>query len=114
MDYQFDVSAALVGNASDAIASIVATVTPGGAGGLVVDSTAADGAVAIFWLSGGVAGTVYTLRISIVTVSGRSVSRSVLLPVVSLNVLAQPVSALTTEEGTVVSDENGDPILLGS
>lgn len=111
LDYQFDVSAALVGNASDAIASIVATVTPGG---LVVDSTAADGAVAIFWLSGGVAGTVYTLRISIVTVSGRSVSRSVLLPVVSLNVLAQPVSALTTEEGTVVSDENGDPILLGS
>ncbi len=112
LDYQFDVSAALVGNASDAIASVAAVVTP--AGGLAVDSTAVDGAVAVLWLSGGVAGTVYTVQIDVTTVSGRTVSRSVLLPVVALNVQAQATSALTTGDGQVVSDESGNPILLGS
>ncbi len=114
LDYQFDVSAALAGSPNDSIASVAAAVTPGAVGGLTVLSTAVDGSKAILWLSGGTAGTVYTVQILVIMNSGRTISRSVLLPVMALNPLVQPVSALTTEQGTVVSDQAGNPILLGS
>src|SRR5215813_7705406 len=52
LDYQFDISPALVGNDGDTIATLDVTVEPASPGGLVVNSVTADGAVAVLWLSG--------------------------------------------------------------
>ena len=114
LDYQLDISAALVGNEGDTISAVTVSVTPNASGDLVVNSTAADGALAVFWFSGGQAGTVYTVMINIVTLSGRSISRSVLLPVLALAQAVVPVTSLTTDQGVVITDQNGNPILLGS
>lgn len=114
LDYQLDLTAALAGSPTDSIATLAVTVTPNAAGDLTINSTAVDGNKAVLWLAGGIAGTVYTLQILATMASGRAVSRSVLLPVLALNALAQPVSTLTTEQGAIVSDQNGNPILLGS
>lgn len=113
LDYEFDISAAMLGNEGDQIASVAVTATPSGAGELVVQSVTADGAVLVFWLAGGVAGTTYLLQVTIETEAGRTVSRALALPVVALANPAAPVSALTTNSGAVVSDQNGNPILLG-
>jgi hypothetical protein len=113
LDYEFDISAALLGNEGDTLASASVTSTPSGPGDLVVNSLAADGAMLVFWLAGGVAGTTYTLKVSATTVAGRTVERALLLPVVALADPQPPASALTTNTGAVVSDQNGDPILLG-
>ena len=77
LDYEFDISAALAGNAGDAIASVAVTVSPNAAGDLAVSGIAADGAVAVLWLSGGQAGTVYTVQLTIATLSGRTIARTV-------------------------------------
>lgn len=114
LDYQFDVGAALVGNPGDAIAELTAAVTPTGIGDLLIDSTAAEGALAVIWFSAGNVGTVYTVVISLTTLSGRIMARSVLLPVLSLTSAVPPLSSLTTDQGVVITDQNGNPILLGS
>jgi hypothetical protein len=75
---------------------------------------AADGALAVFWFSAGQAGTVYTVLLAIVTLSGRTISRAVLLPVLLLSTAAAAQSTLVTDLGLVITDQNGNPILLGS
>jgi hypothetical protein len=114
LDYEFDFSAALVGNEGDGIATVSATVTPDATGDLVVNSIAADGTVAVLWLSAGQAGSIYTVRVSVTTQSGRSLGRAVLLAVQTLGSAVVASSALTTDQGTVVTDQNGNPILIGS
>lgn len=114
LDYQFDVSAALGANTGDSIATVDVAITPAGTGDLAVDSVAADGALAVLWLSGGHAGTIYTVRISVTTQTGRTISRAVLLPVRALASAAVPATSLTTGEGAIITDELGNPILLGS
>ncbi|MCW3476551.1 phage fiber-tail adaptor protein [Limobrevibacterium gyesilva] len=111
LDYAFDISAALAGNEGDAIASVDVAVTPGD---LVVGSVAADGARVVLWLSGGQAGVVYSVQMTMATLSGRTVARTVLLPVLALAQAAVPALALTTQEGAAITDENGNPILVGS
>jgi hypothetical protein len=114
LDYEFDISAALVGNEGDSIATVTTTVTPAASGDLSVTSIAADGAVAVLWCAGGRAGTTYVVQITVTTTSGRTLGRAVLLPVLQLTSAVPPANALVTDYGSIVTDQNGNPILLGS
>jgi hypothetical protein len=114
LDYEVDISPALVGNKGDSIATIDVTVFPNNPGDLSVNSTTADGTRCVFWLAGGQSGTVYTVTIIVGTASGRTIQRSVLVPVLFLSVPATSPDALETDSGTVVTDQNGSPILLAS
>jgi hypothetical protein len=111
LDYEFDISPALVGNEADAIATLGVGIAPDGPGDLVVANSAVDGAVAVLWLSGGQDGTVYTGTLSIGTDNGRTVQRSVLLPVLMLSQPPVPANAIRTNAGLVITDQNGNPVL---
>ena len=111
LDYILDISPAVVGNDGDTIATANISVAPGNPGDLVLQSTAADGCRIVLWLSGGQVGTVYTVTFSIGTVNGRSIQRTVLLPVLSLSMLIAPATAIITTSGSVITDQNGNPVL---
>ncbi len=113
LDYEFDVSAALLGNKGDSIATLDATITPNATGDLTLSSSIADGAIAVFWFAGGQIGTIYVVQITIATSSGRTISRAVLLPVQALATTTAPTEVLTTDTGTIVTDQSGNPILIG-
>jgi len=104
LDYEFDVAAALTGNRGDSIATLDVAITPDATGDLTMSSAVADGPVA----------TIYVAQITITTTSGRTISRAVLLPVQSLATATAPTYALTTDTGAAVTDQNGNPILIGS
>jgi hypothetical protein len=53
----------------------------------------------------------YTITVAIGTTNGRSIQRSILLPVLSLSTPAVPVTALETASGAMITDQNGNPIL---
>ncbi len=112
LDYVFDASAAMAGNTGDGVASVTATVTPGAVGDLTVQSLAIDGTVAVLWLAAGQPGVLYVVEVTITTVSGRTLSRAVLLPVLELSQTVPPTAGLTTNGGAVVTDQNGSPILV--
>jgi hypothetical protein len=115
LDYELDISEALAGTRDDTITSIDVTVRPSTSGGLTAGNMAADGTVAVVWFSGGVAGTTYSVQVAVGTANGRLIGRTVLLPVRSLaGVTSSEDAALTTQAGAVITDQNGDPILLGS
>ena len=114
LDYILDIGPAIVGNDGDGIAALAVTVSPSNPGDLVLQSTTADGSRIIIWLSEGQAGTIYTITFGITTVNGRSLQRSVLLPVLLLSVPPVPPNALLTTAGVVLTDQNGNPVLLGS
>jgi hypothetical protein len=111
LDYQFDISPAVVGNHGDTIATLDVTIEPNNPGDLVLKSATVDGNVAVLWLSGGQAGTVYLLTLVITTVNGRTIQRSILLPVLYLSAAANPPNALVTDSGIVLTDQNGNPVL---
>lgn len=111
LDYQLDIAPAVVGNDGDVIATIDIAVSPSLPGDLTVVSTQADGNSAVLWLAGGQAGTVYTVTADIGTVNGRNIQRSVLLPVLPLSNPAAPATALLTDAGLVITDQNGNPVL---
>ena len=113
LDYEFDVSAALLGNRGDTIATIDVAITPNAAGDLALTNNAADGPIAVFWFGSGQIGTIYVVQITVGTSSGRTLSRAVLLPVQSLSSVSAPTEVLTTDTGTVVTDQSGNPILIG-
>ncbi len=114
LDFEFDVSAALVGNQGDGISTIDVLISPNATGDLTLTSTVADGHIAVFWFTAGQVGTIYAVQITIGTSSGRTISRAVLLPVQSLATASTPVSVLTTQTGATISDQAGNPILIGS
>ena len=114
LDYEFDITAALVGNENDAIASVEVTASPDGAGHLAIGPVSADGPVAVLWIAGGQSNTTYVLQITITTTNGRTLGRAVALPVLALASAAVPSGALTTGGGLTITDQNGNPILLGS
>jgi hypothetical protein len=111
LDYILDIGPAIVGNDGDGIASLDVSVTPSNPGDLILQRTTADGSRVILWLSGGQAGTVYTITFAITTTNGRSLQRSVLLPVILLSVPLIPPNALVTAAGVVLADQNGNPVL---
>ena len=114
LDYEIDFSPAIIGNDADGLASVDVTITPSGAGDVTATRIAADGAVAAVWLSGGTSGTTYAVQIAVQTRTGRTMRRTILLPVTSLSSVDVPASALTTSQGATITDQNGNPILIGT
>jgi hypothetical protein len=111
LDYRLDIAPAIVGNPGDSIATLDVSISPNEPGDLTLNSVTADGTEAVFWLSAGQAATVYTVTIVIGTTNGRTVQRSVLLPVLFLSVPPVPPTAILTAAGVVLADQNGNPIL---
>jgi hypothetical protein len=111
LDYQFDISPAFVGNDGDSILTLDATISPANPGDLTLASATADGPRAVFWLTGGQAGIIYTVTVMIGTTNGRNIQRSILLPVLALSNPAVPATAIETDAGFVMTDQNGNPIL---
>ena len=114
LDYILDIAPAIVGNDGDGIATLNVTVTPSNPGDLTLQSATADGSRVILWLSEGQSGTLYIVGFTITTVNGRSLQRSVLLPVLLLSVPLIPANALITATGVVLTDQNGNPVLSAS
>lgn len=114
LDYEFDISPALAGNEKDTIATIGVTIEPSAAGDLTLNSSAADGNVAVLWLASGQSGTVYSVQVSIGTAAGRTIGRAIYLPVLALLANPPPVSALTTTSGAAITDQTGNAITVGS
>jgi hypothetical protein len=112
LDYVLDISPALVGNDGDGISTLDVAISPSDPGDLVLQSSTTDGSRIVLWLTSGQAGTVYTITFTISTNNGRSLVRSVLLPVLSLSVPVIPAEALLATAGTALTDQNGNPILL--
>jgi hypothetical protein len=111
LDYQFDIAPALIGNDGDTIATLDIAVFPAAAGDLALTSITADGTRAVLWLTDGQPGTTYTITLTIGTQAGRTIARSVLLPVAALaNPPVNPDSLLTSS-GAPLVDQNGNPIL---
>ena len=77
LDYKFDWSDWLA--SSEAISSYTITV----ASGLTKDSDTESGGVVTIWLSGGTAGTTYTVACKIVTDGGRTDERTIEIRVTS-------------------------------
>lgn len=113
LDYQFDITPALIGNDGDAIATLDITISPAHPGDLALTSAAADGCRAVLWLGGGQSGITYTVTLTIGTQAGRTIARSVMLPVVTLALPPSPANGLATGTGSVLTDQNGNPILAG-
>lgn len=111
LDYELDITAALAGNDTDTIATVDVLTTPAD---LICTTTAADGNLVILWLSAGTAGITYSVRVTVGTSGGRSIARAIQLPVQSLAASAPPASSLTNGAGTAITDQNGNPILIGS
>ena len=113
LDYQFDISPALTGNDGDAVATLDVAISPANPGDLSLASAAADGARAVVWLQGGQAGTTYTVTLTVGTQAGRTLSRSVLLPVLALAAGSVSADVLTTDSGDALTDGNGNALQLG-
>lgn len=107
-----DIAPALVGNDGDGIATAIVSISPSNPGDLELQSVTADGCRIILWLSGGQAGLIYTITFVITTINGRSLQRSVLLPVLLLSVPIVPELALVTTSGVMLTDQNGNPVLM--
>jgi hypothetical protein len=111
LDYILDIGPVIVGNDGDGIATVDVSIFPANPGDLTLQSTTADGSCIILWLSGGQAGTVYTITFAVETVNGRCLQRSILLPVLLLSVPIVPPTAFVTAAGVVITDQNGNPVL---
>ncbi len=114
LDYQFDIAPALIANDGDAISTLDVAISPANPGDLALASAMADGSRAVLWLSGGQSGTIYTVTLTIGTAAGRTLSRSVLLPVAALSEPPAASNTLTTNTGATITDQNGNPIETGS
>jgi hypothetical protein len=114
LDYILDIGPAIVGNDGDNIATLDVALAPSNPGDLVLQSSTTDGSRIILWLSGGQAGTVYTLTFAITTVNGRSLQRSVILPVLLLSVPGIPANAVLTSTGAMLTDQNGNPVVTSN
>lgn len=112
LDYQLDISPALVGDEGDFIASIDVACSPNGPDDLAITSSAADGSRVVIWISGGIAGIVYTITIDVTTTNGRRLQRGILLPVVSLAEPGGAVSTIEVSTGVTLVDHNGNPVLI--
>ena len=111
LDYQFDIAPALIGNDGDAITTLDISISPSNSGDLALTSAATDGSRAVLWLSAGQSGITYTVTLTIGTQAGRTIARSVLLPVVTLAIPPVAAAPLQTETGGVLTDSSGNPIL---
>lgn len=111
LDYILDIGPAVTGNDADGIATLDVSVSPSAPGDLVLQSSTTDGTRVILWLAKGQAGTTYNITFAIRTNGGRSLQRTVLLPVILLSVPPIPDGAVLTSPGMALTDENGSPIV---
>lgn len=111
LDYQIDIAPAVAGNSGDIISAVTISIIPNNPGDLVLNSASVDGTSAILWLAGGQAGIVYTITLLMATTNGRTIQRSVLLPVLELSVPPIPATAIQISAGVVLTDQNGNPVL---
>ena len=115
LDYALDASAALSGDPSDRVVTAAVAIVPNlSAADLLLGNVFAEGGVVAMWLSGGQAGTVYAVQITLSTLHGRIIARTVLLPVQQMATAAPQTNMLTTGAGAIITDLNGNPILVGS
>ena len=115
LDFALDATAALAGDTTDRIATVSVTIVPqASAADVQLGNVFADGAVVVMWLSSGQAGTVYAIQVAVSTLNGRIIGRTVLLPVQQMAAVSPPTSVLTTDAGAIVTDQNGNPILIGA
>lgn len=111
LDYILDIAPAITGNDGDSVATLDVAISPSAPGDVTIQSSTTDGTRIILWLAGGQAGTVYTITFSITTTNGRSLQRSILLPVLLLSVPVISSNALLTADGAPLIDQNGNPVL---
>ena len=121
LDYQFDLADVLNGfgrpyagdaPCSDSITTLDVSIHPADPGGLALASSAADGVRCILWLSGGQAGTTYPVTLRVGTRAGRVLARSISLPVLALGGGPNPRDWLLTDDGSTITDQNGQPIFI--
>ncbi len=110
LDYVFDVSPALTANPGDMISMLDVVVSPANPGDVTLVSAVADGPRAVLWLTSGQQLTTYTVTVNITTSGGRTLARSIALPVVSLASVPAPANALTTPAGQALTDPTGTPL----
>jgi hypothetical protein len=111
LDYQVDISAAMVGNPGDSIASADIAIVPSLPGDLQLNSIAIDGQRVLLWLANGQSGTLYEVTVTMVTINGRVLQRGILLPVQAMSNQDAPPGALQIGTGAPLLDQNGNPIL---
>lgn len=111
LDYQLNIEPALVGNEGDTINSVDVDISPNQPGDLSLDNIAADGYNIVIWLSGGQPGVTYNLTVIAALASGRTLQRTMLLPVVALSTLSVPEDAIESTTQDPLTDENGNPIV---
>ena len=111
LDYQLDIGPALTGNEGDTIESVDIDVDPSQPGDLNVDNITADGYKIIIWMSGGQAGTTYNVTVLAAMASGRTIQRSILLPVVAMSSPSIPANSLETTTHDSLTDQDGNPIV---
>jgi hypothetical protein len=111
LDYQLDIEPALIGNEGDTISSVDIDIEPSQPGDLNLDNTAADGYRIVLWLSGGQPNVIYNVTVLVVLASGRTLQRTILLPVIALSLPSVPVNAIETTTGNPLTDQNGNPII---
>jgi hypothetical protein len=110
LDYVLDISEAIAGNEGDAIATLDVAISPSNSGDLILHSASADGGLAIMWFGAGFAGTNYAVTVTIGTNSGRTIGRTVILPVLSLATPPVPSDAITDQTGAAITTQTDQPI----
>jgi hypothetical protein len=110
LDYQLNLEPALIGNEGDSIESVDIDADPSQPGDLSIDNVTADGYKIVMWLSAGQAGVTYTVTVVVALASGRTLQRSMLLPVVALSSPSVPANAIQTTTQDPITDQNGNPI----
>jgi hypothetical protein len=112
LDYVLDISEAIAGNEGDAIATLDVLISPDNPGDLTLQSSTADGGLAVLWLTQGFAGTVYQVTVTVGTNSGRVVGRTINLPVVALATPPVQPQDLTDQTGAPITDQTDVPITI--
>lgn len=110
LDYVIDLSAALAGNAGDVISAIDVSIYPNNTGDLYLQSSSADGGLAILWLAGGIAGTLYAVTVLVTTNGGRNISRTLSLQVTALATQMAAANDITDQTGAPITDQTGAPL----
>jgi hypothetical protein len=110
LDYVFDIGPALTANPGDSISTLDVIISPNNPGDLNLASATADGARAVLWLTAGQPQVTYTVTVTVSTAAGRTLARSIALPVVTLATIPAPLDALTTQTGQALTDPTGTPL----
>lgn len=111
LDYQLDIEPALIGNEGDTIDSVDIEIDPSQPGDLSLNNVAADGYKIVIWLSSGQSGITYNIRVITILASGRTLQRTILLPVVALSSPSIPLNSIETTTQDPLTDQNGNPIV---